>query len=152
MMTKEQLEKLLKHITKQFNDILGRPKFFSCWENTDRRWEEDDGKMDYHLSSNVSELSYVYLHFLYDPQTDVIQLIRSGCNVSDYVMWETGNASQLTRKSDYSELCSIFRSQMRLWYDCLIQIKMINDKAERDKKCFQNTMHDIAKCIFKYDV
>jgi len=151
-MVKEKLEKLLKHITALFNnEVMNNPKFFLCWENTDRKWEYDDDKIEYMLSSDVDQLTYVYIHFLYDPHEDKLQLIRSGMDVRDCVMWETSNASELTELSDFSELIEIFRHQMSLWYDCLVNIKEIEDKANKEKRVWRNTMHNIARDIFKYE-
>ena len=151
-MSKEQLEKILKYITSQFNEILNISEFFNCWENTDREWEYDDGKIEYYLSSDVDELTYVQLQFLYDPKSDNLQLIRSGFNVDDCIMWKTDNVSQLTENSDYTELLSLFTVQMKPWYYCLINIKKIDDKAKEDKKVYNDMMRNIAKNVFKYDV
>ncbi len=151
-MRKELLEELLQHITVQLNKTMNILNFFHCWENSDRRWEYDDEKIEYILSTDVDELTYVYMHFLYDPKSDVLQLIRSGFNVDDCIMWEKRNASELTKDSDYSDLLDIFHSQMSLWYDCLINIKKIDEKAKEDKKFWNKTMHNIARDIFKYDV
>ena len=71
--------------------------------------------------------------------------------VRDCVMWETSNASELTEQSDFSEVIDIFRHQMSLWYDCLVNIKEIEDKANKEKKVWRNTMHNIARDIFKYE-
>lgn len=151
-MGKKKLEKLLKHITELFNnEVMNKPKFFLCWENTDRKWETDDNKIDYYLSSCVDEQTYVHIHFLYDPKTDKLQFIRSGMNVDDCIMWETSNASELTEQSDFSEVIDIFRQQMSLWYDCLINIKKIDDKAKEEKEVWNKTMRNIIKDIFKYD-
>ena len=151
-MNKEQLEQILKFITSEFNNIMNSPEFFSCWENTDREWEYDDEKIEFYLSTDVDELTYVNIHFLYDPKTDSLQLIRSGFNVDDCVMWETKNASEFTVESDYSDLYDVFHEQMSLWYDCLINIKKIDDKAKEDKKKWNDIMHNIARDVFKYDV
>ena len=151
-MNKESLEKLLQHIIVQLNKVMNKPKLFHCWEDTDRQCVYDDEKIDYILSTDVDELTYVYMHFLYDPKSDVLQLIRSGFNVDDCIMWEKRNASELTKESDYSDLYDIFQSQMSLWYDCLINIKKIDEKAKEDKKFWNNTMLNIARDIFKYDV
>lgn len=151
-MDKEKLEKLLKHITELFNnEVMNNPKFFLCWENTDYHWEHDDDNIEYMLSSDVDQLTYVYLHFLYDPHEDKLQLIRSGMGVRDCVMWETSNASELTEQSDFSEVVDIFRHQMSLWYDCLVNIKKIDDKAKEEKEVWNKTMRNIIKDIFKYD-
>ena len=151
-LNKEQLEKLLNHITAQINtEVMNNPKFFLCWENTDYHWDHDDDNIDYMLSSDVDQLTYVYIHFLYDPHEDKLQLIRSGMNVRDCVMWETSSASELTERSDFSEVIDIFQYQMSLWYDCLVNIKEIEDKANNEKKVWRNTMHNIARDIFKYE-
>lgn len=149
-MNNEELRKLLNHITVQLNKTVGHSKFFKCWENTDRRWVYDDGKIDYILSSDVDELTKIFIHFLYDPQSDKLQFIRSSRD--DDVIWETENASQLTKKSDFSELCKTFRSQMAFWYDCLLNIKRINDNAAKKKEYYYHMLDAIAKDIFKYDI